>query len=102
MSKKYKIKAFCYDKRGRILSIGENSYVKSHPLQAYIQRRVGYPEKVYIHAEVQAIIRARGKDIHKIRVERYNSKGEQQNACPCAGCQLAIKEAGIKLVEFTV
>lgn len=102
MRHRHKITATCYDKRGRVLSKGENSYDQSHPAQALYAKRLGEPYKIWLHAEIQAIIRAKGKPVHKIKVARYNRKGEPMNACPCQICQLAIKEAGIKLVEYTV
>lgn len=101
-TKKYHIIAKIYDKAGNLLSYGVNSYVKTHPLQAHYARAVGQPHRIYLHAEIQAIIRANGKDMYKIRVERYNSKGEPQSACPCPVCQLAIKQAGISIIEYTV
>jgi len=99
---RYKVIAKIYDKSGNLLSYGVNSYVKTHPLQAHYAGIVGQPYRVYLHAEIQAIIRARGKAMHKIRIERYDAKGDEANACPCPVCQLAIKEAGIKIVEYTI
>lgn len=99
--RKQNIIAKIYDKSGNLLSYGVNSYVKTHPLQAHYALVVGQPYRIYLHAEIQAIIRARGKAMYKIRIERYNTKGKPANACPCPVCQLAIKEAGIKIVEYT-
>jgi deoxycytidylate deaminase len=96
-----RIIAKCYDKKGSLISYGVNSYVKTHPLQAHWAKLVDQPHRIYLHAEIQAIIRARGKAIHKIRIERYNANGEQQDAYPCPVCQLAIKAAEIKLIEAT-
>ena len=39
---------------------------------------------------------------YKILIERYNSEGEPVLAKPCEICQLAIKEAGIKRIEYTI
>jgi deoxycytidylate deaminase len=55
-----------------------------------------------LHAEVLAIIRARGKLIHKIKIERYDSRGNPKDACPCPVCSIAIKEAKIKFIEYTM
>jgi deoxycytidylate deaminase len=63
---------------------------------------VGLDDKQYLHAEVAAIIRSKGRDIHKIKIERYDSEGNPKLAAPCPVCQLAIKMAGIKFVEHTV
>lgn len=97
----HKLIAKIYDKRDRLLSTGTNSYVQTHPIQAHFARLVDQPHRIYLHAEIQAIIRARGKAMHKIRVERYNAKGGEADAFPCPVCMLAIKKAGIKVIEFT-
>jgi deoxycytidylate deaminase len=96
------ITAIIYDKKGRILSIGKNSYVKTHPKQARHACKVGRPDKVFLHAEMDAIIRC--KDLskaHKIFVTRTSRKGLYVNAKPCPICQDAINEALIKEVEWT-
>ena len=55
--KRFKITAVAYDKRGRVLAIGKNSYVKTHPFQAKMAHSVGEPHKVFIHAEIAAILK---------------------------------------------
>lgn len=103
---KQQVKATVYDKKGRILAVGYNSYTKTHPEQARLARLVGAEWKAYLHAEVAAIIRASRKGVGgtpwSIRVERYNSTGQPCTARPCAICWLAINEAGIKEVTYTV
>jgi deoxycytidylate deaminase len=100
--KKFVIKATTFDSRDRIISVGYNSYTKTHPRQAKIADMVGLDDKQYLHAEVAAIIRSKGRDIHKIKIERYDSEGNPKLAAPCPVCQMAIKMAGIKFVEYTV
>lgn len=102
MKKRQDITAKIFDKSGNLLAIGRNNYVKSHPVQAYWAERVGQPQRIFLHAEIAAIIQARGKAMYKIRIERYSASGEPKMACPCAVCQLAIKQAGIKVIEYTV
>lgn len=101
MSKVQELTAIAYDKRGRIISIGNNSYVITHPLQAKYARKVGCPDAVYIHAEIDAIVRARGRKIHRIFVSRMDAHGNYVMAKPCKACQLALKDFGIKLVAWT-
>lgn len=102
MSKKFSMTAIIYDKRGRVLSVGNNSYVKTHPLQAEYARRAGEPEKVYLHAEIHAITRCGCLDkAHKIVIFRYKEDGSPANARPCRICQSAIKASGIKYLEHT-
>lgn len=100
-TQKYFINARCYDKRGKLLSVAFNSYTKTHPLQAYFAQRVNLPEKEYLHAEIAAILKAKGKKIHRIVVERFDKHGQPALAKPCLICNEAIKAYGIKVVEFT-
>mgnify|MGYP003340732514 FL=1 len=101
MSQKYDIIAKCYDKRGRLLSVGTNSYEKTHPYQKHCAVMVGHSFKEYLHAEIQAILRAKDQRIHKITVERYNKNGEPMLAKPCPICQYAINAFCITEVEYT-
>lgn len=99
---KQNITAVIYDRKGKVLSIGKNSYVKTHTLQAKHAHRVGLPDKQYLHAEVHAITRC--KDLtkaHRILVTRIGKSGNFLNARPCPICQSAIKEAGIEVVEWS-
>ncbi len=95
------IKATTFDKRNIKISSAKNNYNKTHTIQAKYAARVGKNYKLYLHAEILAIIRARGKQIHKIKIERYRADGTPGNAKPCKICELAIKEAKIKFVEYT-
>ncbi len=100
-NKHHHILAKCYDKRGRLLAAAFNAYSKTHPLQAHLARKVGHPERQYLHAEIHAILKCKGKPIHRISIERYNAAGLPANAQPCPVCQEAIKAFGIKIVEYT-
>lgn len=96
------LSAVIYDKRGRVISVGQNSYVKTHPLQAKHAAEVGMPDKQYLHAEIHAIVRC--KDLskaHKIFVSRWDKKGKPALAKPCPVCMSAIEAAGIEVVEHT-
>jgi tRNA(Arg) A34 adenosine deaminase TadA len=99
---KYNITAMIVDKRNRILSIGKNSYVKTHPIQAKHARRVGKENAVFLHAEIQAIIKCRNIEAaYKIIVTRYDSKGQPRLAKPCDICMDALKSFGINRIEHT-
>lgn len=96
------ITAFIYDKRGRLLSMGKNSYIKTHPLQAKHAKACGEHAKVFLHAEIHAI--ARCKDLekaHKIVITRFYADGRPALAKPCAICQSAISKTPIKIIEHT-
>ena len=98
--KKYNITALAYDKKGNLLAVGKNSYVKTHPLQAKYAKLSKRPAAVYLHAEVAALIRARG-NVHKMVVTRFDNKGRPKLARPCPACQLALKDYGVKVIEHT-
>lgn len=102
MCKKHHVSAIIFDKRGRPLSIGQNSYHKTHPLQLKMAEKVGLPEKKFIHAEIQSIVKCRDiSKAHKIMVMRYNKDGEPVNAKPCKICEQAIALTPIKIIEHT-
>lgn len=103
MSKKrFNITAIIYDKRGNLLSIGTNSYIKTHPLQAKYAKSVGEPEKIFLHAEIHAITRCQDlSKAHSILVTRFDETGKPVNAKPCKICARALKLAGIQEVRHT-
>jgi len=99
---KHHLVAFCRDKHDNILSTAINNYKKSHPLQAYFAAKVGHPERIYLHAEIAAIIRAGTTKIHSLTVTRWShTKKHYVMAKPCPICQEAIKAFGIKHVFYT-
>lgn len=99
--RKYELTATTYDKRGRVIARGVNSYSRTHPLQMEYAVKAG-KYKPFLHAEIHAIIRSRRADIDKIKIERYDDNGNPKMAKPCSVCELAIKAAGIRFVEYTV
>lgn len=88
---RYVIVAHAYDKRGRLISCATNNYEKTHPLQAYYAEKVGHPERQFLHAEILAGIRAKGRQIHTLKVWRYGANGQLLCAKPCAICQEVCK-----------
>lgn len=97
---KHRVVAIISDKRGRVVSVGSNSYQKSHPRQAHYASATGLERKIFLHAEIRAIIRAGGSGT-KLSVYRFNKNGETRMAAPCEVCQAAIRETKIKIVEYT-
>lgn len=103
MSRQHILTAVITDKKGRVISIGKNSYVKTHPLQACHARKMGKPDSIFLHAEVHAILKCRDlSSAHKIFISRFDVNGNPRLAKPCPICNSAIKEAGIKHIEWTV
>lgn len=96
-----RIYSIVVDRKGNIVGEAANNYCKSHPQQAYYAKKVGLDAKIFLHAEVSAMLRAKGKG-YKIFIARVDSKGNTLPAAPCVICSLALKESGIKLVEHTI
>lgn len=100
--RKFDIKATIYDKKGRILSVGENSYMKSHPFQGKLAKAAGRPEAIYLHAEIAALVKLKDwAKAHRIKVERYDVHGNPVLAKPCPICQSALQRTGINVIEHT-
>lgn len=99
-TKRYNITALAYDRKGVLVAVGKNSYVKTHPMQARYARLVGRPQAVYLHAEMAALIKARGK-VHRLVVTRFDSEGKAVSAKPCSICQRALKDYGVVHIEHT-
>ena len=95
--------AIIYDRKGRVLSIGKNSYVKTHTLQAKYAKMVGLPDKQFLHAEIHAISKCRDlSKAYRILVTRYGKAGQPLLAKPCPVCESALKSVGIEVVEWSV
>jgi deoxycytidylate deaminase len=102
MTTKQTVTAIIRDKRGYVLSIGNNSYTKTHPLQSFYATKSGLPEKVYLHAEIDAIAKCRDlSKAHSIEVIRVSPSGSYLKAAPCPICQSAISNTNIKKVFHT-
>lgn len=89
-------------KKNKIVATGVNKETKTHPLQAKFAELVGLHEKIYLHAEMSALIKNRA-DADTIIVARLggHSGDELRNARPCPVCSLALKEAGIKHIYYS-
>jgi deoxycytidylate deaminase len=98
---KHSLTAVVFDKRGRPLSVGRNSYTKTHPIQAKAAAATGNPHRIYLHAEIDAIIKLDNPSkAYKIVVFRYDKKGNPANAKPCDACMSLINKLNLK-VEHT-
>jgi deoxycytidylate deaminase len=95
--------------RGTPVSFGFNS-MKSHPMAAKFGK---HPEAIYLHAEVDAIIKARKKltddelkkSVLLVARAKYDDgcKTSRFGICkPCSGCQRCIEEVGLRKVVYTL
>lgn len=99
---KHNITAILYDKRGRVLSIGKNSYVTTHPFMAKCAAAVGEPDKIYLHAEVAALVKLKDwSRAASIVVTRFTKDGLPASSRPCKACAHALALAGIKHISHT-
>lgn len=99
-SKKYWVIAASLDHHNNIISIGENSYQKTHPIMAKLAIRTGNRTREYLHAEIASLVKNRQKP-ESIIVIRITSTGLIRMARPCNICNLALREAGIKYIYFS-
>lgn len=83
------INATVYDKRGRVLSRGTNSYTRTHPLQQKAARAAGEHKRDFgfMHAETAALVRANPQKAFRISITRFTRDGKPAPAKPCACCQ---------------
>ena len=88
--------------KGKVVSKGVNQDTKSHPLQARLADIVGLGDKIYLHAEVSALVKCR-TDADTIVVARLggHDHDELRNAKPCPICQLALQQAGITNIYYS-
>lgn len=99
-SKCYTVYAAIADKKGQIISIGKNSFVKTHPKQrSYNLYR--NPNKIFLHAEIDALLKYKTDNAYMMIVARVTKSGLIKNAKPCFGCFTAIMESNIKKVFYT-
>ena len=86
--------------KNRVVVAATNLETKSHPTQAKYAKRAGLDEKIYLHAEIAALVKCR-EECDTIVVARVNSQNKLRNAKPCPICSLALKEAGINKICYT-
>lgn len=86
--------------KGKVVSVGNNSYTKTHPQQKVNASIVGESYKEYLHAELSALVKAR-RPIDHLFVFRRNSSGQYRSAKPCPICLIAIHQAKIKTVTHS-
>ncbi len=101
MTKKYVMGAVALDKSGKEVSRGMNSGSKTHPLQARHAAQQRLSHKIFLHAEIATLVKAR-KKVHTIIVARtMQDENKFGLAKPCPICIEAMREAGVKKVFYT-
>ena len=86
----------------KVITHAVNQDKKSHPLQARFADMVGLSEKIYLHAEISALVKCRS-EVDTIVVARLggHSGHEIRNAKPCPICSLALQQSGIEHIYYT-
>jgi tRNA(Arg) A34 adenosine deaminase TadA len=96
---KHRVAASAYGVNGSLMYTGFNSYVKTHPVQAALAKLVGMPDRIYLHAEIDALVRA-GGPVHTMVVTRVGKSGAPLPSRPCAICRRALSRAGVRRVYY--
>ena len=88
--------------KGKIVATGQNQDRKTHPLQARLAEKVGLGDKIYLHAEISALVRCKS-DADTVVVARLggHNHDELRMSKPCPICSLALKQAGINKIIYT-
>ncbi len=95
------ITAIVKDKKGNVLSVAQNSWTKTHPVQAKAAKEAGQPLRIFLHAEIAALLKCDLSKAHSVHVFRYGANGMPANAKPCPVCSLFMEKAGIRKVFHT-
>ena len=94
----FRVGCVLYDKRWNVVGKGYSKR-KTHPLQKSISVKHGNPHKVYLHAELSAILSLRkGSKPHYAVLARLGSSGKLLPIDPCPGCQELLDMYGITLI----
>jgi deoxycytidylate deaminase len=100
----YTMTAYIKDKKGNVLSVGKNSYIKTHPVMFKLGKQVGYKlgERINLHAEIDAINKCKNlSKAYSIEIFNYSeSKDKYLPSKPCAICTLAISKTPIKFIKY--
>jgi tRNA(Arg) A34 adenosine deaminase TadA len=89
-------------RKSKIIATATNLENKTHPLQAQFAQKVGLKEKIYLHAEINALIRAR-ENADTIIVARIggHSHNELRNSKPCPICRMALKMNNVHKIIYS-
>lgn len=91
MANDHQLTAIIYDKRKRILSVGQNSYVKTNTQMFLFGRKFGITKRIFLHAEAAAIFKLSYTDREKAKtifISRYSKfDGRPLLAKPCIICE---------------
>jgi deoxycytidylate deaminase len=99
---KYNVTAIIRNKKGYVLSVGKNSYKKSHPIMSELSKYETIPKlQTFVHAEVNAIVKCRNiKDAYSIEIFNYTEHGNPALSKPCLLCMSLINKTPIRVIKY--
>lgn len=89
-------------RKNKVIVTATNLEKKTHPIQAFLAEKVGLDEKIYLHAEVNALIKSKEK-VDTIVVARIGGHGhdELRISKPCPICQMALEMNNVNRVIYS-
>jgi len=87
------------DKKGNIIATGTNSE-KSHTYQAKLANRVNKKQKIFLHSEVQTLLRCR-VEVDTLVIVRLFANNQLAMAAPCSICRQAIEISKVKKIIYS-
>lgn len=93
--------------KNKIISIGTNSYCKTHPKALKFQKDEIIDKKKYIpsiHSELSAVLKLGVEDCSKLTFFniRIDNNNELNNSCPCSGCTKLLRQVGFRKFYFSL
>lgn len=85
-------------KGGRVISTGINKE-RNHPK---IVSSEHIKTDCSVHAEIDALKKAKDVNGATIYIARVNKRGEARDSKPCSRCYVALRNNGIKKVIYTI
>jgi deoxycytidylate deaminase len=98
----YRLCASTFSRDRKLITSEFNDYHKSHPIQKFYAEKANLPDKIYLHAEMLAVLNSRDHNAHSLYVARALADGKPANAQPCKICMAMIRSTGIRRVYYTV
>jgi tRNA(Arg) A34 adenosine deaminase TadA len=95
---RYRVGCIILDRKNNIISSARNS-TKTHPLQFKYATKHGQAHRIFLHAEIAALIKCR-IDPYTAVIVRLGRSGSMRPSHPCPLCMDALKEAGVKEIFY--
>lgn len=104
----YRHSCILLDKRYNILTSGCNNYSKTHPVQARLAMQSELPKRIFLHAEISALIRLRSMGMEEalhsavcVRVRTIQKNKMLGLSFPCPICFDTLIKSGVKKIIYS-